>query len=154
MYTIRQITRYEWSWLKSSDFHDLFSQLTKTSLMTDAAFKEWFIKTLSEPKNNMYGVFSDTYNQNKLVGLGVLLIEEKYYRGKNDKPGKCGHIEDIIIDKEHRGRLLGQRLLTFIKKSANERNCYKIQLHCDPKLENFYKKLNFTSSKSSMEIYL
>ena len=120
MYRIREITRHEWSWLYSEDFHHLFKQLTTCSRMSEELFKEWYIKTHSQPHYTMYGV---THNYNKLVGIGVLLMEEKYYRQRDDQPGKSGHIEDIIIDKDHRGRKLGHRLLTFIKESAKEKGC-------------------------------
>ena len=151
MYSIRQMTRHEWSWLKSEDFHHLFEQLTTSSQMSEEAFKNWYVKLLSQQNTYMYGVL---INHNQLVGIGVLLIEEKYYRQSSaNKPGKSGHIEDIIIDKEHRGRKLGKRLIQFMKQQAQEKGCYKIQLHCGKDLETFYKKQGFMSNKVSMETY-
>jgi glucosamine-phosphate N-acetyltransferase len=152
MYCIRKLTRHEWCWLYSADFNNLFKQLTPSSQLTEKHFKEWYIKTLSNPNFHMYGVI-DTIND-KLIGIGVLLVEEKYYRQINNKRGRAGHIEDIIIDKEHRGKKLGHRLLTYIKEQAVEINCYKIQLHCNKECAPFYSKLGFKSTKTSMEIYL
>ena len=51
MYSIRQITRYEYSWLRSEDFHNLYSQLTTSTLLERNEFEKWF-KTISLKNNS------------------------------------------------------------------------------------------------------
>ena len=139
MFSVRKISQYETTWIKSQDFYRLFSQLTKKcSLLSDTVFEEWFKQYTGNPNYNLFGVLQ---NENVLVGIGVLWIETKYYN-----LGKVGHIEDIVIDKNFRHRNLGTQLIQFIQNYANAKKCYKLLLHTTKKTGSFYKKLGFKYS--------
>lgn len=73
--------------------------------------------------------------KNLVVGSGSFLLEQKF----RDSPA-C-HIEDIIIDKEYRGRGLGEQLMIVIKDLAQ--NSYKKILDCLKDKIPFYEKLGF-----------
>lgn len=70
----------------------------------------------------------------KVVATGKLLIEHKFY-------SKLGHIEDIVVDRECRGRGLGVRLVKELLAIAKDKGCYKVVLEAGDKLERFYQKV-------------
>lgn len=53
-----------------------------------------------------------------------------------------GHIEDIVIRKEYRGRNLGKRLIDLLKQIANVNTCYKVILDCGEHNVGFYEKVS------------
>ena len=81
---------------------------------------------------NIFLIFID----NKISGIGTLIIEQKIIHGF----GKVGHIEDIVIDKEMIGKGIGKKFLEFLNFKARSFNCYKVILNCSDNLITFYKK--------------
>ena len=88
------------------------------------------------------------YN-NKIVGTGTLLIENKLIRNY----GKVGHIEDIVIDKKFRKYGLGKELIGFLVEIATLEKCYKCILDCDDKNKSFYEKCDFKNVGVEMAKY-
>mgnify|MGYP001421655103 CR=1 FL=1 len=87
------------------------------------------------------------YN-NKLVGMGTILIERKIiHNGAN-----VAHIEDLVVDKEHRNKGIANLLINFLKQKAKDRMCYKIILDCAEELVPFYEKNSFKKSAIQMRI--
>ena len=150
MYTIRKITRHEYIWITSSIIHKLFSQLTESVLLSQTKFQKWFTEVQSNPCFTLFGIIeSETeYSKPTLVGLGTLWIQPKYYHNNR----RSGHIEDIIIDKKHRQKGLGKKLIEYIIETAINADCYKIQLHCTEEMQKFYERLTFKNRLRSMEI--
>ena len=147
MYTIRTLSRYEHSWLKTEDFHNLFSQLTDSTLLSQERFMQWFADVQTNPCFTLFGVISqDKYVS--LVGVGILWMQPRYYRNR----GKSGHIEDVVIDIKHRGKGLGGKLVQYILDYAKDLGYYKIQLHCLTEYQAFYEKLRMVNRNKSMEI--
>lgn len=66
-------------------------------------------------------------DKGRIIGSGTLLIEKKIIH----KMGKVGHIEDIVIDKEYRGKKLGENMIWHLTKKLKEMGCYKMILDCD-----------------------
>ncbi len=123
------------------------------------------------------------YHNNKLIGTGTILIENKLihegstltevnvsplnplgFNGStltsvNVSPlnplgfngSKVGHIEDIIIDEEYRGKGIGKMLIEYLKSMCNE--CYKIVLYCANHNIEFYEKLGFIKKDNCMQLY-
>lgn len=145
MYNIRQIGKYEYTWLKTNDFYRLYSQLTECSLLEDAVFEDWFKKTFDDPNFKLFGVI--TANQT-LVGLGSLYIFTKYYRNKS----RCAYVEDLVIDKEHRGQGLAKMILEHMINICQTSGCYKLQLNCIPALTTFYNLTGFKHNTAGMDI--
>jgi GNAT superfamily N-acetyltransferase len=44
-------------------------------------------------------------DKNKIIATATLLVELKFIRSC----GKCGHIEDVVVDSTYRGLRLGKR---------------------------------------------
>ena len=152
MYELRRITRHEYSWLTSEDFYNLFSQLTMCTLIDSSSFKTWFDEMINNPLFVLFGVIESFPNTPgvKLVGTGSMYIHSRYYRNGS----KSAHLEDIVIDKNHRGKGLGKDLVEQMICYAQKNNCYKLQLACDLNLRPFYEKLKFKNHNNCMEYYL
>ena len=153
MYTIRTILRGETTWLRSTDFHSLFSQLTTSTLLSEKEFTNWFDNLQNNPYATLFGVFDDT-NGYKIVGVGTLWVQPKYYHNN----GKSGFLEDVVIDTNHQGRGLGKKLVHFIVESAQQKGCYKLVLHCPqeniPVYQNFFQDFKSKSlSATGMEFH-
>jgi glucosamine-phosphate N-acetyltransferase len=75
----------------------------------------------------------------ELIACGTLLYETKLIHNIS----KVGHIEDVCIKREHRGKQRGKQLITYMADLAKEKGCYKVTLYCDESNVEFYKKCNF-----------
>ena len=87
------------------------------------------------------------YN-NKLVGMGTILIERKIiHNGSN-----VAHIEDIVVDKDYRNMGIAKQIINFLKAKAKKKMCYKIILNCTEELVPFYEKNSFKKSAIQMNM--
>ena len=85
-----------------------------------------------------------------ITGAGTLLIEEKLTHGGC----KMGHIENVLIDDEHRGRGHGERLVGYLLDLAKTNGCYRVDLNCQSELESFYERNGFSKNSISMNVYI
>ena len=85
----------------------------------------------------------------KLIGTGTILYEYKFIHNIS----KIAHIEDICIDTNYRGFKFGKILLTYLIEESKNKNCYKVTLYCNDKLEDFYKIVKFEKKGIQMAIY-
>ncbi len=83
----------------------------------------------------------------EIIGFGTLLIETKI-RG-----GRVGHLEDIAIHSEHRGKGLGRNLVRILTEIAFEKGCYKVVAHCHERNLAFYEKCGYTSENLSIHLF-
>ena len=154
MYTIRPIKSTEQAWITSTTFHNLFSQLTTCTKLSDDQFQNWFDEIMNNPCATIFGVLNIPDNATftdspKIVGCGTLWILPKYYRTL----GKSGNIEDIIISQEHQNKGLGKQLVKHIIDYAKNHECYKVQLHCSKELQEFYEDLSLEHKTQGMSMY-
>ena len=82
----------------------------------------------------------------KVVGSTTLLIEQKFIHNG----GLVGHIEDVVVDKNHQGQKIGEKIMKFLLEIANERGCYKTILDCTDDVKQFYEKLGFKQVASEL----
>ena len=75
----------------------------------------------------------------EIIASGTIIIEPKIIRG-----GKSvGHIEDIVVKSEYRGKQIVKEILEQLQYLSRERNCYKIILDCNEDVKKVYKKYGF-----------
>ena len=86
--------------------------------------------------------------ENEIVAYGSIVIENKI-RGE-----VAGHIEDIVVDKNYRGRFIGENLIKELINIGKKNSCYRITLFCKENLENFYSRQGFKKSSINMKKYL
>ena len=83
-----------------------------------------------------------------VIGTGSIFLLEKYH---------CKNIcciEDLVIDKYHRGGGYGKKLLDFLINESKKYDCYKIILDCKEHNVIFYKKSDFNVLGYNMGLYL
>jgi glucosamine-phosphate N-acetyltransferase len=113
----------------------------------------------SDISEEYYGLFfntilSDNHHivvieyDNKIIGSGTLLIEEKMTYGGC----KMGHIENILIDEDMRGKKLGTLLVNELVKIADQKKCYRIDLACEKNLIKFYENIGFNDKLVCMTL--
>ena len=96
------------------------------------------------------GTIIVAYDNNRIIASGTVIIEPKIIRA-----GKCvGHIEDIVVHPQWRGRGIAQDILQKLKDYAISNNCYKIILDCNDAVSNVYAKSGFHVSGLYMSNYL
>ena len=114
------------------------------------------IDTSSIDKDEAWNNFKENTGSNSIVGIykrkvvayGSVVIENKV-RGE-----VAGHIEDIVVDSDVRGRLIGVSLIKELIKVAKIKGCYRITLFCKEKLVNFYARNGFEVNSVVMKKYL
>jgi len=99
-----------------------------------------------ESCSNAYGVVGIL--DNKIVCYGSVIIEYKI-RG-----GRSGHIEDIVVDHQHRRNGFGDKLITHLISYCKMNGCYKVILDCYEETLPFYHNHHFKASHYGMSRYL
>ena len=138
--------------LEKKDFQQitkLLKQLSTIDNLNENVFRE-FLDKLN--KSHMVIVIE---NEEQLIACGTLLIESKLIHcSKNGSLGKVAHIEDIVIDKEYRGKGIGTMLMQHLITIAKNNDCYKVNLYCDDNVKHFYLKKGFIEKNSNLCMYL
>ena len=123
-------------------FKKLINDFRKTDF-TEFSFKN-FIE--NEKNINIY-ILEDN---NNLLAAGTILFERKFIHNMS----LYGHIEDIIVKKEHQKKGYGKILINKLIEVCKINQCYKILLDCSNELIPFYEKCGFKLNSNQMVIYL
>ena len=121
----------------------LLNQLKEISIDSINYESAWNSFNENKSTKSVVGVID-----NKIVAYGSIVIENKI-RGD-----VAGHIEDIVVDKNSRGRFIGDNLIKELVNIGKKNNCYRITLFCKEKLKNFYSRQGFKVSSINMKKYL
>lgn len=140
-YMIRELSEQDYY----KGFLNLLEQLTTVDA-NNITYDD-FIKHLKKIKSKVF-VMED--GEGKIIGTMTLLIEEKFIH----KLSSVGHIEDVVVNDEYRGKGLGKMLIDYGVKYAKDNGCYKIILNCAEKNIAFYEKCGFKSKNVEMSLYL
>lgn len=84
-----------------------------------------------------------------MIASATLMVEVKFIRDC----GRCGHIEDVVVDSSYRGLRLGARVVEALAGAAREAGCYKIILDCSEDNVAFYEKCGLTRKAVQMAQY-
>ncbi len=120
---------------------DLLSQLTSVG---NISYNQ-FVKTFELLNSDIYVIEEN----NQIIATGTLLIEQKFIHAC----GKVGHIEDIVVDRDHRGKYLGYTIVNFLINKGKYEGCYKVILDCNNENIAFYQKLGFEIKEIEMAMY-
>lgn len=129
-------------------FHPIFQILGQLSTVGKNIkyedFETWFLEL---PKNHNIFILEI---ENKIIGMGTLLVESKIIH----QFGKVGHIEDIVISNEYRGKGYGKYLVKKIVEIAKtEFHVYKVILNCTNDTIPFYENCGFQKNQNQMVQY-
>jgi len=132
--------------VKEDDINDVFillNQLKNIDLEKIDRKKAWNDFNSNTSSNSIVGIYN-----NRIVAYGSVVIENKI-RGE-----AAGHIEDIVVDTEVRGKMVGVSLIRELIEISRRKGCYRITLFCDKKLINFYSRNGFKVDNVIMKKYL
>ena len=125
-------------------FLESLDSLRKASDLSPEKAKTIFKKMRSIPDHTIYVAVFDS----KIIGAATIFVEPKFIH----KGGKVGHIEDVVVSKEHQGEGIGLKLIKALIQHAEKKGCYKTVLDCTDEVMPFYKKLGFRRFSNSMRI--
>ena len=132
--------------VKEEDINDVFillNQLKKIDLENIDRKKAWNDFKSNTSSNSIVGIYN-----NRFVAYGSVVLENKI-RGE-----VAGHIEDIVVDSEVRGKMVGVSLIKEFIEISRKKGCYRITLFCNEKLVNFYSRNGFKVNNIIMKKYL
>ncbi len=129
----------------SKNYFDILSQLT---VSPKPSYEDWVDRFNEIKRNGLYKIYVIEYD-NTVVGTITIVVELKFIRGL----GKIGHIEDFVIDKDHRNKKLGVRLINEAVQFCKSIRCYKVILDSADDVKGFYEKMGFKAKANNMVIY-
>ncbi|KAI8623770.1 glucosamine 6-phosphate N-acetyltransferase [Xylariaceae sp. FL1651] len=141
-FTIRPLSRDDYG----KGFFDCLRVLTWVGEPTEDEFLERFDE-MAAAKDTYY--FAVIEHAGRIVGTGCLVAEKKFIHNR----GKCGHVEEIAVAKEHQGKGLGLTIMQALNSVAISVGCYKSILNCGPRNEPFYGKCGYHNSGFEMSRY-
>ncbi|MGY5147998.1 MAG: GNAT family N-acetyltransferase [Candidatus Nitrosopumilus sp. bin_7KS] len=125
--------------LKEDDLWNGFltslDSLKQASGIEKSKAKEIFDKINANPDH----IIAVAELDGKIVGSTTLLIESKFIHNG----GLVGHIEDVVVNKEHQGKKIGEKIMKYLINISKNRGCYKTILDCTEDVKPFYEKLGF-----------
>lgn len=127
------------------NYFDLLYQLSPSSIVPNYQEYEYQFNLYSNNSQNVFVM----ENNGQIIASGTLNIEYKFTHDGN----KVAHIEDIIVDQNHRGQGLGKMMVNHLVAEAQNMNCYKVLLSCSNHLKQFYQNLGFVNKNNEMSIY-
>jgi len=132
--------------VKRSDLKEvvvLLNQLKEIDVSKINLNKAWSDFISNSSSNSVVGIYN-----NKVVAYGSLVVENKI-RGE-----VAGHIEDIVVDSNVRGKMIGVALIKELIKIGEIKGCYRITLFCKETLVKFYSRNGFEVNNVVMKKYL
>tara|TARA_Y100000991_G_scaffold117359_1_gene88580 strand:- start:2135 stop:2557 length:423 start_codon:yes stop_codon:yes gene_type:complete len=132
--------------VKRSDLNEvvvLLNQLKEIDVSKINLNKAWSDFISNSSSNSIVGIYN-----NKIVAYGSLVVENKI-RGE-----VAGHIEDIVVDSNVRGKMIGVALIKELIKIGEIKGCYRITLFCKETLVKFYSRNGFEVNNVVMKKYL
>ena len=125
--------------LKEGDLWNGFlislDSLKEASGIEKSKAKEIFKKINANPDH----IIAVAELNEKVVGSTTLLIESKFIHNG----GLVGLIEDVVVNKEHQGKKIGEKIMNHLINISKNRGCYKTILDCTDDVTPFYEKLGF-----------
>ena len=142
------MTDYQITELEKDDYYRGFLRLLEqlTTVNVDDITYDQFLNQLDKIKSKVFVIRHD----NQIIGTSSVFIEPKFIR----KLSHVGHIEDVVVEKNYRGKGLGKMLLNHCLRYAKDQNCYKVILNCENKNIKFYEKCGFINKNVEMCQYL
>ncbi len=132
--------------LQEKDLFNGFLQsldsLRKASDLDPKKAKAIFKKIKSRSDHTIYVAVQNS----KIIGSATIFIEPKFIHDG----GNVGHIEDVVVSKEHQVEGIGQKLIAALLTYAEKKGCYKTVLDCKDEVMPFYEKLGFRNYSNSM----
>ena len=123
-----------------NDYIKLIGQLTSIGRITQSQFIEFVNNQNDKHRTIVYE------HEGKIIACLTYLIEQKIAHSYS-----CVmHIEDVVVEKEFRGKGLSRVIMDKAIEISKSMNCYKVILNCSKENVNFYKHLGFSQNEYQM----
>ncbi|MBS3923123.1 MAG: GNAT family N-acetyltransferase [Nitrosarchaeum sp.] len=132
--------------LQKEDLLNGFLQTLDSLRQTSNIDKKIIEKTFDKINSNQDQLTIVALLDGKVVGATTLLIETKFIHNG----GKVGHIEDVVVDKKHQKKGIGEKMITYLLRYAEEQGCYKTILDCADDVKPFYEKIGFKHNANAL----
>ncbi len=120
-----------------SSILDVLSQLSPTD-----GYRKTLKDILEEIINDYKYVLLVATVDKKVVATGMLVVRLNLsHGGKN-----VAYIENIVVDKEHRRKGIGEAIVAKLISNSRKLDCYKIVLDCSVDAFHFYRKCGFAKT--------
>jgi len=133
--------------LEINDYYNgILNLLSQLTICNDISFESFYKQYLNMGTNyHIYVIEEDS----SIVGFGCLYLDYKFYRNCSS----VGHIEDIIVDKNYRGKGYAKIIINKLIEIAKN-DCYKVILSCTDEYIHFYGKFGLKNDGNNMILYL
>jgi glucosamine-phosphate N-acetyltransferase len=132
--------------IEESDLNNGFLESLDSLKMVSNLSKEKARAILKKITANPNHVIFVAIINNRVIGSTTLFIEQKFIHDG----GLVGHIEDVVVSKEHEGKGIGFRIIQTVLEYAKTQGCYKTILDCDDTVRPFYERLGFKRHSNGM----
>ena len=138
--------------LSDTDYGRGFCDLLEELTICEASEKDFrtVFNEMKKTSDIYYVVVGEDHETGMIVATGTVFIEKKYIH----KGGSVGHIEDIVIKREARGKELGKELISHLVHIAVTKGCYKVILDCNDRNMPFYERCGFHKHENQMARYM
>ncbi|KAL3198056.1 hypothetical protein MRX96_044530 [Rhipicephalus microplus] len=116
--------------------------------------KEQFLdrfRAMKAAPGTYYITVIEDADRGTVVASATLFAELKFIRGLATR----GHIEDVVVSSEYRGRNLGKLLVQTLVRLGKRLGCYRLTLDCKDTVIKFYANNGFAleaGSSNSMSL--
>lgn len=141
-FKIRKLKRAD---IYFNGFLKVLSQLSPVDLDTWKAISTWLTRT----GTGFHTIVASTRGD-RVVGTASYFMEPKFIYGA----GRVGHIEEVVVDQEFRGKGVGKALVKACVDELRRLRCYKIILNSSDENAPFYEGLGFRRAANTMRIDL
>ena len=132
--------------LQKDDLWNGFLTTLDSLRMASDIDKETADAVFTKIQSNPDHIIAVAEHEGKIVGATTLLIESKFIH----QGGLVGHIEDVVVDKNHQGKKIGEKIMKYLLEIAQKKGCYKTILDCTDDVKKFYEKLGFKHTANEM----
>ena len=121
--------------IEEEDIQECLEILTELTQVGDISNVNIILEKIKN--QNTYIIVME--KKDEIVGMASILIEQKLIHSG----GRVGHIEDVVVKRNHRGEGIGKLLIHECVIKAQSYNCYKVILDCSDENTTFYEKCGF-----------
>ena len=125
--------------IEEGDFQKGFLNTLDTLREASTISKDKALEIFNNIKSNPNHIIIVAEINDRIIGATTLLIEPKFIH----KGGFVGHIEDVVVSKEFQGQKIGEKIIKYVLKLAENHSCYKTILDCSDDVKQFYEKMGF-----------
>jgi len=126
----------------NKNYMELLSQLTEIGDVKQEDYEKRF-DLMKSSMNTYYINVIEDLSQKRIVASLTLVYEQKFIRNTSAR----GRIEDVVVDKDYRGKQLSKMLLDISCQLSSLLGCYKLSLECKDPLKKLYEQFDFCSEK-------